>query len=100
MNGTGLAPVPDKARGHLTYALNVSCPIIRVISSQHCRPFHLLCATVASPFAYKRRPWVHWKMFRLFGTRQHPELAHKLKNTQYIHQAGLGFYASSRPEPG
>ena len=32
-NETGLAPVPDKARGHLSYALNVPCPVIRAISS-------------------------------------------------------------------
>ena len=38
MDGTGLAPVLDKVKGHLSHALNASCPIIRAISSQHCRP--------------------------------------------------------------
>ena len=66
MDGTGLVPVPDKAKGHLSDALNASCPIIRAISSQYCRPFHLLCATVAAPFDYKRRPFEYWRGIRLF----------------------------------
>ena len=40
----GPRSIPDKAKGHLSDALNTSCPVIRAISSQHCRPFHLLCA--------------------------------------------------------
>ena len=72
MDGTSLAPVPDKVKGHLSHALNASCSVIRVVSSRHYRPFHLLCATVAAPFAYKRRPMAHWKRIRLFGTSQHP----------------------------
>ena len=58
MDGTGLAPVPDKAKRHLSDAFNASCPIIRAISSQYCRPFHLLCATVAAPFAIKGGPCI------------------------------------------
>ena len=27
-DGTGLAPVPDKVKGHLRHALNVSCPVM------------------------------------------------------------------------
>ena len=57
MDGTGLAPAPDKAEGHLSYALKTSCPIIRAISSGHCAPFHLLCATVAAPSTIKGGPW-------------------------------------------
>ena len=68
MDGTGLAPVPDKVKVHLSHTLNASCPVIRAISSQHCRPFHLLCATVAAPFAYKRRPIAHWGRIRFFRT--------------------------------
>ena len=26
-DGTGLVPVPNKAKGHLSYALNASCPV-------------------------------------------------------------------------
>ena len=59
MDGMGLVPVLDKAKGHLRDALNASYPEIRATSSQYCRPFHLLCATVAAPFAYKRRPMAH-----------------------------------------
>ena len=71
-DGTGLTPVPDKAGAHLSYALNVSCPVIRAISSGHYAPFHLLCATVAAPFAYKRRTMAHKGGIRLLETRQPP----------------------------
>ena len=70
--GTGLAPVPDKVKGHLSLALNALCPVIPAISSQHCRPFHLLCAMVAAPFAYKRRLMVHGRRIRLFRTLAAP----------------------------
>ena len=100
-DGTGLAPVPDKVKGHLSFALNALCPVIPAISSRRCSTFHLLCATVAAPFAYKRRPMAHWRRIRLFRTWQHPELVQELKNTKYIHQSrNVGFYASLRPEPG
>ena len=66
-DGTGLAPVPDKASGHLSYTLNASCPVIRAISSGHCAPFHLLCATVAAPLSIKGGPWRTGRGFRLFG---------------------------------
>ena len=66
MDGTGLAPVPNKARGHLSYALNAPCPVIRAISSQYCAPFNLLYATVAAPFDYKRRPMAYWRRIPLF----------------------------------
>ena len=65
-DGTGLAPIPDKAKGHLSLALNALCPVIPAISSRCCSTFHLLCATVAAPFANKRRPMVHWRGIRLF----------------------------------
>ena len=88
MDGTGLAPVPDKAGGHLSYALNASCPIIRAISSGHCAPFHLLCATVAAPFDYKRRPMAYWRRIRLFRTMHSPKLVRELKNSlKYTHQS-------------
>ena len=72
MDGTGLAPVPDKARVYLGGALNASCPVIQAISSQYCTPFHLLYATVAAPFDYKRRPMAYWIRIRLFGTTHPP----------------------------
>ena len=56
MDGTGLAPVPDKARGHLSGALNATCPVIQAISSQYCTPFHLLCATVATTTSHHSKP--------------------------------------------
>ena len=88
MDGTGLTPVPDKARGHLSYALNASCPVIRAISSGHCTPFHLLCATVAAPFDYKRRPMAYWRRIRLFRTTHSPQLVRELKNSlKYTHQS-------------
>ena len=100
-DGTGLAPVPDKVKGHLSLALNASCRVILAINSQCCSTFHLLCATVAAPFAYKRRPMAHWRGIRLFRTSQHLELVQELKNTKYIHQSRIvGFYASFRPKPG
>ena len=68
MDGTGLATVPNKARGHLSYALNAPYPVIRVISLGHCMPFHLLCVTVAAPFNYKRRSMAYWRRIRLFRT--------------------------------
>ena len=70
-DGTGLAPVPDKAKGHLSDALNVPCPVIRAISSRHCRPFHLLCATVATPLTIKGGPRRTEKGFGLFGLGMH-----------------------------
>ena len=80
-DGTGLAPVPNKARGHLSYALNASCPVTRAISSGHCTPFHLLCATVAAPSDYKRRPMAYWRRIRLFGTTHSLQLVRQLKNS-------------------
>ena len=71
-DGTGLAPVPNKAEGHLSYALNASLPVIRAISSGHCTPFHLLCATVATPFVYKRRPKASRRGIQIFWTRHAP----------------------------
>ena len=101
MHGPGLAPVPNKAMGHLSRALNASCPVIPAIISRHCSTFHVLCATVAAPFVYKRRPMAHGGGIRLFGTTQHPDLVQELKNTKYIHQSRIvGSYASLQPEPG
>ena len=84
-DGTGLTPVPNKARGHLSHALNASCPVIRAISSEHCTPFHLLCVTVAAPFNYKRRPMAYWRRIRLFRTTHSPQLVQELKNSLKIH---------------
>ena len=87
-DGTGLALVPNKAKGHLSLALNAPCPVILAINSQCCSTFHLLCATVAAPFAYKRRPMAHREGIRLFRTSQHIELVRELKNTNTSTKAG------------
>ena len=99
MDGTGLDPVPDKAKGHISDALNVSCPVIPNDKLAHCTPFHLLCATVATPFAYKRRPEAYWRGIQIFWSREPRQLVQEHKNTQIYIKAGLGFYASPRPEP-
>ena len=88
MDGTGLAPVPDKAKGHLSPALNASCPLMLEINSQCCSTFHLLWATVTAPFAYKRRPMAHGEGIWLFGTPQHPELVRELESTNTSTKAG------------
>ena len=72
MDRTGLAPVPDKVEGHLSLAFNAPYLVIRAISSCYCITFHLLCATVAAPFDYKRRPMAYWRRIRLFGMTQPP----------------------------
>ena len=61
--------VPDKARGHLSDALNAPCPVIRGITSCHCRPLHLLCATVATPFPIKGGPRRRGEGFGSFEPR-------------------------------
>ena len=87
-DGTVPVPVPDKAKGHLSDALNASCPVTRAVSSQHCIPFRLLCATVAAPFDYKRRPMAYWRRIRLFRTTHSPHLVRELKNSlKYTHQS-------------
>ena len=88
MDRTGLAPIPDKLKGHLSLALNALRPIIPAISSQRCSTFHLLCATMAAPFAYKRRPMAHREGIRLFRTLQHLELVRELKNANRSTKAG------------
>ena len=80
--GPGLVPVPDKANGHLSSAFNALCPVMPGDKLAHCRPFHLLCATVATPFAYKRRLEATRRRIRNFWVRHTPSLAQELKNTQ------------------
>ena len=76
------------------------CPVMTSDKLVHCIPFHLLCATVAAPFVYKRRPEMYWRRIRIFGTTHASQLVRELKNTQIYTKAGLGYYTSSRPEPG
>ena len=71
MDGTGLVPVPDKANGHLSSALNGLYPVMPGDKLAHCTPFHLLCATVATPFAYKRRPEATRRGIRLLELHSH-----------------------------
>ena len=86
--GRASPPSPVKLGGHLSGALNVSCPVIRAISSQYCTPFHLMYATMAAPFDYKRRPMAYWRRIRLFRTTHSPQLVQELKNSlKYTHQS-------------
>ena len=55
-DGTGLVIAPDKASGHLSSAFNALCPVMTGNKLVHYIHLHLLCATVAAPFDYKRRP--------------------------------------------
>ena len=71
-DGMGLVLVPNKANGHLCSIFNALCPVMPCDKLAHCRPFHLLCATVVAPFDYKRRPIAYWRRIRLFGTTQPP----------------------------
>ena len=48
--------VPDKARGHVGGALNAFVLQCQAINLYTVDTFHLLCATVATPLTYKRRP--------------------------------------------
>ena len=57
MDGTGLAPVPDKVKGHLSLALNAFCPVILTISSQCCSAFHLLVPLWQPLLPIKGGPW-------------------------------------------
>ena len=82
MDGTGLVVVPNKATGHLRSAFNAPCPVMAGDKLVHCIPFHLLCATMATPFDYKRRPEAYWRRIRIFWTRHAPQLVQELKNTQ------------------
>ena len=66
-DGTGLVAIPNKATGHLRGAFNAPCPVMTGDKLRHCIPFHLLCATVATPFAYKRRPKAPREGFGSFG---------------------------------
>ena len=56
MNGTTSIAVPEIVRGHIVSALNAFVPWCRAISSYTVDTLHLLCATVATPLTYKRRP--------------------------------------------
>ena len=56
MDGTSFFAVPDKARGHVGSALNVFVLQSQAIDLYTLHTFHLLCATVAIPLTYKRRP--------------------------------------------
>ena len=45
--------------------------------------FHLLCATVAAPLTYKRRPEAYRGRIQTFWTGHAPQLVQELKNTKY-----------------
>ena len=74
MEWTGLVTSPDKATGHLRSAFNVPYPIMTGDKLVYCIPFHLLCATVATSFYYKRRPEAYWRRIRIFWTTHAPQL--------------------------
>ena len=56
MDGTRFFVVPDKAIGHVGSALNVFVLRSQTIGLYSVHTFHLLCAIVATPLTYKRRP--------------------------------------------
>ena len=53
---TGFTAIPDKARGHLSSAFNVFCPVMSGDKLDYCTTLHLLCATVAAPSTIKGGP--------------------------------------------
>ena len=55
-DGTELVIAPDKASGHLSGAFNALCPVMTGDKLVHCTCFHLLRATVVSPFSIKEGP--------------------------------------------
>ena len=57
------------------------CPVMTGDKLVHCIPFHLLCATVVTPFDYKRRPEAYWRRIRIFWTTHAPRLVRELKNS-------------------
>ena len=65
-DGTGPTPVPDKAEGHVRNIFNVFCPKTLVINIGTVATLHLLCATVAAPWTYKRRPKAYWRRIWTF----------------------------------
>ena len=63
--------VPDKVRGHVGNALNVFVLRCHAINLYTVDTFHLLCATVATPFHIKGGPRRTEEGFRLFGLGMH-----------------------------
>ena len=54
-DGTGSVVAPDREKGHVGSALNVCVLWFLKIDLDTVDTFHLLCATVVTPFDYKRR---------------------------------------------
>ena len=55
-DGTGLAPVLDKVKGHLSLALNVLCPVMASDKLSHSTSMPPPGATVAIPLPIKGDP--------------------------------------------
>ena len=54
--GTSFLTVLDKARRACRQRIKCVCPMVPGDRLDYCTTFHLLCATVAAPFDYKRTP--------------------------------------------
>src|SRR3954465_11612551 len=54
-DGTGLSPVPDKARTPKQGALNAPCHVMRGINLHYCT-LSTSCVPLWQPLSYKRRP--------------------------------------------
>ena len=68
MDGTSFFAVPDKVRGHVSSALNSFVLWCQAIDLYTVDTFHLLCATVATPLTYKRRPEAYRGRIQTFWT--------------------------------
>ena len=89
-DGMGFVAVPDKARGHLSSAFNVPCPVMTGDKLGHFIPFYLLCATVAAPLTIKGGPRRTVRGFELLDPARFvasPRTPDKHK------PAGVGYYA-------
>ena len=64
--GMSFLAVPDKARRARRQRIKCVCPTVPEDRLNHCMPFHLLCATMVTPFDYKRRPEAYWERIRIF----------------------------------
>ena len=74
MDEMSLVTAPDKASGHISSAFNALSPMMTDEKLVHYIPLPLLCATVAAPFDYKRRPAVYRERILIFWTT-HASLA-------------------------
>ena len=80
--GRASLPSPIKQEGHVGSALNAFVLRCQAIDLYTIQTFHLLCATVATPFCYKRRPEASRRGIRIFWAKLHPVASSRTQNTQ------------------